>query len=82
MFDACIKENGKCYCKVGQGWCMDYKECQVLLQSGTTLVYLLQRRATAITKWDRFDACIKKKCKPYCKVGKFGASIRNKSKCY
>ena len=30
---------------------MNYEEGQALLQSGTTLVYVLQRRATAITKW-------------------------------
>ena len=30
-----IIKKGKCYYKLGQVWCMHYKEGQVLLQSGT-----------------------------------------------
>ena len=48
---------------------MHYKESLVLLQSGAGLMHTLQRRASVITKWDRFTACIKKKVQCYYKVG-------------
>ena len=48
---------------------MHYKEGLVLLQSGAGLMHTLQRRASVITKWDRFTACIMKKVQCYYKVG-------------
>ena len=42
--------------------CIHYEECQVLLQSGTALI-------KCYYKVGRFDTCIIKKVKCYCKVG-------------
>ena len=61
--------------------CMHYEECQVLLQSGTALIkcihyeecQVLLQSGTALIKCyykvGRFDTCIIKKVKCYCKVG-------------
>ena len=48
---------------------MHYKEGLVLLQSGAGLMHTLQRRASVITKCDRFAACIIKKVQCFYKVG-------------
>ena len=44
---------------------MHCKEGQVLLQIGTGLMHALKRRASIVTNWDRFDACVIEKVKCY-----------------